>query len=137
MPLKMPINVYRRKSGNFAYTRASDEDVMYTRSSYQIGKVQTELIKGIFAELEAVTHFPKEVICGASRDMELIFARMIYSKILFDAGFGVTKIGRSINRTHATVINLLKKFDTDRKYQSGLEEMYQNLKNRLCTQSAV
>lgn len=132
MPLKTPINVYRRKSGQFAYTRASDEDVMYTRSSYQIGKVQTELIKGIFDELESVTHFPKEVVCGASRDRELVFARMIYCKVLFDAGFGVTKIGRSINRTHGSVISMINKFDIDRKYQTGLNEMYEKFKNRLC-----
>jgi len=137
MPLKMPLKVYRRKSGNFAYTRASDEDVMYIRSSYQIGKVQAELITGIFDELETVTRLPKEAICGASKDRELVFARMIYCQVLYESGFGLSKIGRSINRTHATVINLLKKFDTDRKYQAGLEEMYQNLKKRLCTQSAV
>ena len=133
MHIKTPINVYRRKSGQFAYTRASDEDVMYVRSSYQIGKVQTELVNGIFEELEAVTHFPKEVVCGASRDRELVFARMIYCKVLFDAGFGVTKIGRSINRTHGSVISMIKKFDIDRKYQTGLNEMYEKFKTRLCT----
>ena len=137
MPRKMPIKIYRRKSGQFAYTQKSDEDMVYIGSMYKIGSASPELIPGIFEAVELATRLPKEVICGKSKDRELVFARMVYCVILFERGFNKLKIGRSINRTHATVINLLKKFDTDRKYQTGLEEMYQKVKDRLCTPSAV
>ena len=137
MPVKTPNKIYRRKSGQFAYTSKSDEDMVYIGSVYKIGAVAPELVPGIFEAVELVTRLPMEAICGKSKDRELVFARMVYCVILLERGFNKSKIGRSINRKHATVINLLKKFDTDRKYQTGLEEMYQNVKERLCTQSAV
>ena len=136
MPRKTPIKIYRRKSGQFAYSPTSDDDTIYIRS-YKEGKVRTEPIEGIYSAIEQIMKVPKAVLCGKSKDRDLVFARMVYCVILSERGFNKLKIGRSINRTHATVINLLNKFDTDRKYQTGLEEMYQNVKERLCTQSVV
>ena len=135
--MKTPVNVYLSKNGNFAFTRTSEDDILYVRSCYVRGEERPELLPGIKNAIFYATGIPYSAICGESTEREVVFARMIYSAILWEHGFNLSRIGKSINRNHATIINLKRNLDTEIKCHKGLAEMYQNAKQRLCTQSAV
>ena len=59
-----------------------------------------------------------------SRERKYIGARISYSYILRDLGFGWTDIGRTINRTHATIINNVKQFETYMKFDPNFKELH-------------
>ena len=135
--MKTPVNIYLSKNGNFTFERTSEEDILYVRSNYVRGEERPELLPGIKNAILYATGIPYSALCGASQERELIFARMVYSAILYERGFNLSRIGKSINRDHATIINLKRNLDKEIKTHKGLSEMYQNVKERLCTQSAV
>lgn len=60
-----------------------------------------------------------------SRERKYIGARISYSYILRGLGFGWTYIGLTINRTHATIINNVKQFDTYMKFDPNFKELHE------------
>ena len=135
--MKTPVNVYLSKNGNFAFTKTSEDDILYVRGCYVKGEERPELLHGIKNAILYATGIPYSALCGESKERELIFARMVYSAILWERGFNLSRIGKSINRGHADIIHLKRNLDKEIKSHKGLLEMYQNTKQRLCTQSAV
>lgn len=45
------------------------------------------------------------------RQRHLVNAKMIYSKILMDKGFGCSQVGKSIRKHHTTILNYQRKWD--------------------------
>ena len=45
------------------------------------------------------------------RQRHLVNAKMIYSKILMDKGFGCSQVGKSIRKHHTTILNYQNKWD--------------------------
>lgn len=61
-----------------------------------------ELLKKIILETTTVDVMTK------SQKRDIVDARKIYAQILYDNGYGLTQIGRTINKNHATVLHYLK-----------------------------
>lgn len=59
-----------------------------------------------------------------SRERKYVGARISYSHILRDLGFGWTFIGRTINRNHATIINSVKQFETYMRFDPNFKELH-------------
>ena len=68
-----------------------------------------------------------------TRTRELAQARFIYFKLArkFCRYASLAAIGREVNRDHATVINGLKKFSTEAKYDSYMNDIYDKISNLL------
>lgn len=68
-----------------------------------------------------------------TRTRELAQARFIYFKLArkFCRYASLTKIGKAVNRDHATVINGLKKYDTEAKYDPYMDDVYDKIYNKL------
>jgi hypothetical protein len=75
-------------------------------------QIHTKKIKPTSEELKKIV----EGVCGVklkdpSRKREIVEARIIYSHILHNMGrMTVSRIGRSLNKNHATILHYLKNF---------------------------
>jgi Na+/phosphate symporter len=59
------------------------------------------------------------------RSREMVDARMIYSAIAYRyGGYSKTDIGKSVNRIHATIINLLNNYENISEYDENFKEHY-------------
>ena len=59
------------------------------------------------------------------RSREMVDARMIYSAIAYRyGGYSKTDIGKSVNRIHATIINLLNNYENISEYDENFKEDY-------------
>tara|TARA_B100000212_G_scaffold250863_1_gene192016 strand:- start:522 stop:935 length:414 start_codon:yes stop_codon:yes gene_type:complete len=67
------------------------------------------------------------------RTRELSQARFIYFKLArkFCSYSSLAAIGRAVKRDHATVLNGLKKFDTEAKYDSYMNTVYNKIYSEL------
>ncbi len=68
-----------------------------------------------------------------TRTRELAQARFIYFKLArkFCRYASLTAIGKEVNRDHATVINGLKKYDTEAKYDPYMNDVYDKISVKL------
>ncbi len=66
-----------------------------------------------------------------SRERSVVEARMIYGKILRNHGWTMSRIGKTINRNHATIVHYMKKYDDSLKYNKhyDLEHRYDIVNN--------
>ena len=62
-----------------------------------------------------------------TRKRNVVDARRIYSKILFDKGYGYTEIGRTLGKNHATIMHYLRHFDVHILYSKTLKEGLQKV----------
>jgi len=70
-----------------------------------------------------------EDISIKNRTREMAQARFIYFKLAkkYCRYASLSKIGRVVNRDHATVINGLKKFDTEARYDPYMYDVYDTI----------
>lgn len=68
-----------------------------------------------------------------TRTRELAQARFIYFKLArkFCRYASLSAIGKQVNRDHATVINGLKKYDTEAKYDTYMDDIYDKISTKL------
>ena len=68
-----------------------------------------------------------------TRTRELAQARFIYFKLArkFCRYASLSAIGKQVNRDHATVINGLKKYDTEAKYDPYMNDIYDKISTKL------
>lgn len=152
MSLKKPIIAYRRNSGQFSYKRLFETDTIYINSdliprevlssimekmwyeiknqpkSYRERPIDKALVERLYKSIEIVTGISPDEIYGKSRKENIVFARMIFCKILCEMGEKKISISESVGRTHPTVLHLIKRFDIDRKYIKKLEEDFQEIR---------
>ena len=74
-----------------------------------------------------------EDISIKNRTREMAQARFIYFKLAkkYCRYASLSKIGRVVNRDHATVINGLKKFDTEARYDPYMYDVYDTIAKHL------
>jgi len=74
-----------------------------------------------------------EDISIKNRTREMAQARFIYFKLAkkYCRYASLSKIGRVVNRDHATVINGLKKFDTEARYDPYMYDIYDTIAKHL------
>lgn len=74
-----------------------------------------------------------EDISVKKRDREYYQARFIYFKLArkYCRYASLTKIGNAVKRDHATVINGLKKFDLEAKYDPYMYDVYDTIAKHL------
>jgi chromosomal replication initiation ATPase DnaA len=72
-------------------------------------------------------------IKSKKRTREMTQARFIYFKLArkFCRYASLSKIGKAVNRDHATVINGLKKYDLEAKYDPYMNDVYDKIYNKL------
>jgi len=72
-------------------------------------------------------------IKSKKRTREMIQARFIYFKLArkFCRYASLDAIGKAVNRDHATVINGLKKYDIEAKYDPYMNDVYDKIYNIL------
>tara|TARA_B100001287_G_scaffold276169_1_gene286064 strand:- start:4551 stop:4958 length:408 start_codon:yes stop_codon:yes gene_type:complete len=72
-------------------------------------------------------------LASKTRTREFTQARFIYFVLArkFCRYASLTAIGREVNRDHATVINGLKKFNTEAKYDPYMYDIYDKISNLL------
>ena len=59
------------------------------------------------------------------RSREMVDARMIYSAVAYRyGGYSKTDIGKSVNRIHATIINLRNNYENISEYDENFKEDY-------------
>lgn len=68
-----------------------------------------------------------------TRTREMTQARFIYFKLArkFCRYTSLAAIGREVNRDHATVINGLKKYDTEAMHDTYMNDVYDAISNKL------
>lgn len=66
-----------------------------------------------------------------SRLRSVVEARMIYGKILRNHGWTMCRIGRTINRNHATIVHYVKRYNDSIKFDKhyDLEHRYNMINN--------
>jgi len=67
-------------------------------------------------------------ICDPRRDREYVNARIIFSYILWERGFGKSEIGRYLGKNHATICHYCKNFRAYTKQDALLKRMYEQSK---------
>mgnify|MGYP003111156707 FL=1 len=72
-------------------------------------------------------------IKSKKRTREMTQARFIYFKLArkFCRYASLSAIGKAVNRDHATVINGLKKYDLEAKYDPYMNDIYDKIYNKL------
>lgn len=72
-------------------------------------------------------------IKSKKRTREMAQARFIYFKLArkFCRYASLSKIGKAVNRDHATVLNGLKKYDLEAKYDPYMNDVYDKIYNKL------
>ena len=81
---------------------------------------------------ETVKDFTKHDIYNKSKKEENVFYRWIYMKLAKDfTNYSLDDIGKEVNRTHATVIHGLSRFEIDIKCSDKYYGIYLSLYNAL------
>lgn len=68
-------------------------------------------------------HF-NENILRKSRRVNLVNARMVFSKILRERGYTLSQIGRFLSKDHSTIVNYMSNFSTYLHQDRHLRESY-------------
>jgi len=68
---------------------------------------------------------------GRRKEDDIVYARMIFFKIMKEHKYSLKIIGKFVNRTHAAVINGLTKFDQQCAAESQLDVDYTICRNKL------
>lgn len=87
---------------------------------------------GLLDELQRVCEvawgLPAGGLKDRNRQINYVYARMIFAYVARELGFLLVQIGRYIERDHSSVINALKKFEpevrTNAYFCEKLEEVY-------------
>jgi len=74
------------------------------------------------------TEFKIDIMTKCQRK-EYVNARMIYSKILIEKGYGPSFIARILKKNHASVLNYKKKVDCYMSMDKDMTERYQRCKD--------
>ena len=83
-----------------------------------------KLRKEINTLTEIINDEFKVNIMEKTRKREVVRGRMVFTKIMFDKGFGYTEIGRFLRKTHATVMRYLENFPIDYEYNYQFRQAY-------------
>ena len=87
--------------------------------------------KNILKMVEEKLQIPNLKIKDRSRDVYQ--ARFIYFKLArkYCKYASLSRIGKEVNRDHATVINGLKKYDMEAKYDPYMGDIYDNIASKI------
>jgi len=66
----------------------------------------TQLLKKAFADIDM--NLDVDAVLGDSRRSDHVMMRRVACQVLRNSGYTLTKIGRELNRHHATVLHFLK-----------------------------
>lgn len=90
--------------------------------------------KNILKMVEDKLQIPNLKIKDRSRD--IYQARFIYFKLArrYCKYASLSRIGKEVNRDHATVINGLKKYDMEAKYDPYMGDIYDNIASKIDTE---
>ena len=90
--------------------------------------------KNILKMVEDKLQIPNLKIKDRSRDVYQ--ARFIYFKLArkYCKYASLSRIGKEVNRDHATVINGLKKYDMEAKYDPYMGDIYDNIASKIDTE---
>lgn len=70
------------------------------------------------------------------RGRNVIDARMILYRVLYDMGYGVAEIGRFADKNHATIINAIQNFENYIEVDLELRETYAKIKDKFYAQDS-
>jgi len=70
-------------------------------------------------------------ITGSCKELQLVYARKIFTQLTREAGLTVQAIGKLIQRSHATVIYYLRTYENDYNYTPEFRSIANKVKDYL------
>lgn len=100
-----------------------------TQSLHKMPK--SDIYRHIISAVVEETEIPEEKILSDSRKTEVVDARTILVNLLIEKGFYPSQIAELINKSTATVHNMIKCYNTHQRMNKLLSIYYQNIRKKL------
>ena len=92
---------------------------------------KSDIYRHIISAVVEETEIPEEKILSDSRKTEVVDARTILVNLLIEKGFYPSQIAELINKSTATVHNMIKCYNTHQRMNKLLSIYYQNIRKKL------